>query len=427
MNGRVRITPARLRGELAVMASKSVSHRLAICAALAGSSRVENIGLSEDIDATLRALSALGYEDAHLTENVLKIGGQERQRGSRLADCGESGSTLRFLIPLALDGIETVFLGRGRLLARPMEVYAQLFEKQGIVFSQNERRIRVCGTLSSGEYVMRGDVSSQFLSGLLLALPALEGASRIIMKTPLESRAYAELTMQALKRFGVSVRWRDENCMEIPGGQRFAPANVRVEGDFSHAAFFLTAGVLGDGVRLSGLDRNSLQADKAIVEILAGMGADIEWRDEWLTVSPSVLRGREIDVSQIPDLLPVLSVAACAACGETRLVNAARLRTKESDRLAAMAQELTGLGANVQELSDALIIQGQAGTPLHGGVCCAHNDHRVAMSLAVAAVLCEGIVEIDHPGCVRKSAPDFWREYEKLGGKFEMVDERGKA
>lgn len=425
MKKSVLITPASLSGTLKIMPSKSVSHRAAICAALAGGSVVDNIGLSEDIHATVGALAALGF-GCELDGSSLRSGGKAEPAKATEIDCGESGSTLRLLLPLALDGGPARFTGRGRLLERPMAPYAEMFQKRGIYMEHTPKYIDVRGKLESGVFSLRGDVSSQFVSGLMFALPRLAGDSLIELSSPLESRSYALLTIQALATFGVKIsetRRDGLEAYEIPGGQAFRPAHVRVEGDYSHAAFWLVAGALGGGARLQGLDKNSFQGDAAIIDILKKMNADIEWEGGELTVRPSRLEGADVDISQTPDIFPILAVAACAAEGETRLYGGARLRVKESDRLSAMATELAKLGANVSEGGDTLRVRGGR---LRGGGVSAHADHRIAMSLAVAASICEDSVRIDDAGCVRKSAPDFWLEYASAGGKYQLEGERGK-
>lgn len=420
----VSITPARLSGWLRVMPSKSMSHRAAICAALAGKSAVKNVGLSDDVIATCRVLNLLGYS-CYLNGTELFAAGRinnfNASASLRLADCGESGSTLRLLLPLALDGIPTRFTGRGRLLSRPMKPYLDLFGARGVSVCHTPEYIDVCGQLSAGLYSLPGDVSSQFISGLMFALPRLDGDSIIELTSPLESRSYVELTLRALAAFGVeitSTMCHGRECYEIPGRQIFKSARVSVEGDYSHAAFWLVAGAIGGGISLSGLDMDSAQGDAAIIDILRKMNTDIEWHDGELRVYPSRLRGAEINISQTPDIFPILSVAACAAEGETILTGGGRLRVKESDRLSAMAEELSKLGAEVRETRDSLYVRG--GGKLRGGAVSAHADHRIAMSMAVAASVCEGKVEIDDADCVKKSAPDFWNEYASAGGGYEF-------
>ena len=423
MDASVTINPQALGGTLACMPSKSMSHRLAIGAILAGDSRVERIGLSEDIHATLGAMRALGFGRFDLQGDCLTTHETERSRAPRIVDCGESGSTLRFLIPLGMDGEETHFTGKGRLMQRSMAVYQELSPAQRIVFEQKPDEIYVRGALSYGLFSVRGDVSSQFISGLLFALPILRGDSVIQISTQLESRAYVDLTVDALARFGVEVAWQTERSLYIAGNQHYRPANVSVEGDFSHAAFWLAAGVWGRGSHITNLRHDSLQGDRAIVDILRQMGAAIESMEDGYQAHPSHLHGCEIDVSQVPDLVPIISVAACFAQGTTRIYNAARLRDKECDRLAAMAKELSVLGADIKESADELIIQGNPDRLLAGGACHGHNDHRVVMALAIAASRCEHSVTISQAWSVKKSAPDFWDEYARMGGYFDIDKE----
>lgn len=417
----VTISPKKLGGTIACMSSKSVSHRMAIAALLAGDSCVNNIGTSNDIQATLRAMAALGYADFSLDNHCLTTHSSARQTAKekpRIVDCNESGSTLRFLIPMAMDGVKTVFQGRGRLMQRSMSVYEDLCVAHNISFQQSEEDICVDGKLSYGLFNVRGDVSSQFISGLLFVLPLLRGASVIQILTNIESKAYIDLTLEAMAQFGVYVTWQGEQTLHISGEQIYQPAKVAVEGDFSHAAFLLAAGLLGNGTVVENLRHDSLQGDRAIVSILKRMGADIEETDQGYVVQPSKLIGCEIDVSQIPDLMPILSVIACVAEGDTHFIHGARLRDKECDRLSAMARELKRLGANVKEGADSLVVHGNPNKRLRGGHCQGYNDHRIVMSLAIAATLCDEEISISDAWSVTKSAPDFWNEYKKLGGSF---------
>lgn len=401
------------------MPSKSMSHRMAICALLAGNSKVKNLGRSQDITVTLGAMTALGWGDWRMEEDVLTTGDSSRGPGQAEVYCGESGSTLRFLIPLGLDGHPRRYTGSPRLLARSMEPYREIFADKGWHWRQDGEYISVQGEIRPGDYSLRGDVSSQFVSGLLFALSGLEGDSRIEMTGPVESRGYIDLTLSALEEYGISALWEGENRICLPGGQHWRSAVSVVEGDYSHAAFFLVAGALGGGVQFRGLRQDSEQGDRAIISILRGMGADLRLEGNDLVAHPSDLSGITIDAAQVPDLVPVLAVAACGAEGRTEIINAGRLRDKESDRLAAMAAELNALGGNVEERPEGLLIHGTQG--LTGGVCNAHGDHRVAMSLAIAATLCSEPVILDGAQHVAKSAPQFWEEYKSLGGAAEEL------
>lgn len=397
------IVPNKLSGKLVVPPSKSAAHRLLICAALAaGESTVENVDLSQDVCATVTAMRALGSRLEQRGEDFVCSGGVLRESSARtVIDCCESGSTLRFLIPIALAaGGEFLFRGRGRLLSRPLEPYFAICREKGIFFRQEENGILFRGRLTGGEYRLAGNVSSQFISGLLFALPQLERDSTILITTPPESVGYIDLTLAALAQFGIAVENRGYREFFIRGGQKYRPQNCRVEGDYSQAAFYLVANALGSSVQTEGLSPDSKQGDREILEIIAQMGLP--------------LRAAEIDVSQIPDLVPILAVLATQAEGETRLMNAARLRMKESDRLQTTAQELRRMGADITELADELRIRGK--TQLHGAVCDAHNDHRIAMALAIAATAADGEVTVLGADCVKKSYGKFWEDYSRLGG-----------
>ena len=402
------VSPASLCGTLDVIPSKSASHRAVMMAALCKEeTRLAPLQRSRDIEATLACAAALG------------LGQHDAPQELRTLDCGESGSTLRFFIPLALDGCGPVrFVGHGRLMQRPLSVYEQLFVPRGVRWALSGDTLTVEGQLQGGEYALRGDVSSQFITGLLLALPLLSGDSVIRITTALESRGYVELTRRIQAAFGVASRWADGHTLLVPGGQTpVSPGSFAIEGDWSHAAFYLVAGALGKAgpLTLRRLCIDSTQGDRAIVPILRGMGARIEETSQGLTVYPSVLHGAQVDVTQVPDLVPVLTVAMAGAQGESRITGAARLRIKESDRLSAIASALCACGAEVRELPDGLVIRG--GQPLHGAAVDGRNDHRIVMAMAVAAALCDGEITISDAEAVAKSAPAFWQEYASLGGQ----------
>ena len=403
-----------MNGTICAQPSKSMAHRAVICGALAeGVIHIDNIALSEDILATMQCVQALGLADIEIGEKRLTIRGKARRRlESAALDCGESGSTLRFMIPIAACFAERIKLsGKGRLMERPLEPLKSLLEQKGLTWRENGA---FSGKIAAGDYPIRGDVSSQFISGLLFALPLLKGGSRILITTDLQSSGYVEMTRQCQESFGVKSRW-DGNALYIEGSQCYLGADYRVEGDFSHAAFFAVAGAIGKGVTISGLNMDSLHGDKAIFSILERMGATVHVNGDCATVTSQGLEGCVIDGGQIPDLVPVLAVAGAFAKGETRIVNAGRLRIKESDRLATITSELSKLGAVIEETRDGLVIQG--GKPLRGATVESHNDHRIAMSLAVAAGFTEGEIQMEGAECVKKSAPQFWEEFRALGGQ----------
>lgn len=414
------IKPKLLKGNIVVPSSKSLGHRGIIAAALSrGISRVDNIQLSKDIEATMEIMKELGavvnIEDQNLYIDGRKMFSYEKKLDLR---CRESGSTLRFLIPLALtkDG-DYIFHGEGKLISRPLEPYYEIFEEKGIKYSREEDGLplKVSGKLTSGTYRVRGDISSQFITGLLFSLPILEGNSRIQITTKLESKGYIDLTLDILKDFGIEIENNNYKEFNIRGAQKYNSRNYYVEGDYSQGAFFLIAGALGSSIVCSGLNKDSLQGDKVILDILEAMGCNVEESEEGIKVKPSKTKGIEIDASNCPDLVPVLTVLASLSEGETKIVNAKRLRIKECDRLHAITKELNKLGANIIELEDSLIISGV--NELKGGEVDSHNDHRIVMALAIAATRARGNVIINNPSAVEKSYPNFFKDYFKLGGE----------
>jgi 3-phosphoshikimate 1-carboxyvinyltransferase len=413
------IYPHQLTGTVEIPSSKSAAHRAIISAALAdGRSHISHVDLSSDILATIGACRALGINMRMDGDTLTVDGGQLRLTGEPI-DCAESGSTLRFFIPIVctLAG-EKTFTGRGRLPLRPMDSYLHIFDTQGLSYTRPpgyNLPLTVSGALRSGEFRVDGRVSSQFVTGLLFTLPLLEGDSRISVIGGFESRGYVDLTVDMLRRFGVKVTV-DGGTFTVKGGQNYQPRSLRVEGDYSQAAFFLVAGAVSGGIRVEGLDANSLQPDRVIVDILRQMGADISAEGETLVSRPASLRGTTIDVSQCPDLVPPLAIAAAFAEGQTHITGAARLRIKESDRLHALAQNLAALGIRAEELQDGLIIHGGQ---LSGGEIDSFGDHRIAMAFSVAAAGASGPVLIRGVECVDKSYPKFYEDYKALGGEIQ--------
>ena len=385
----VTILPGTLKGAVTPPSSKSQTHRAVLALMLAqGEGKLSNLAVSEDIQATQDCVAAL------------KSGQPAQADGLPLLDCGESGSTLRFLIPVALavrGGGH--FTGRGRLMERPQGPYIRLFEEKGILWKQEEACLTVAGQLEPGVYALPGNVSSQFITGLLYALPLLSGDSRIVLTTPLESRGYVDMTLDMLRRFDIRVEEQEDSFL-VPGNQTYQARDLTLEADWSGAAFWYAANFLGAQVDIQGLNPDSVQGDRQIGTLY------------WKLARPGNV---DIDLSQCPDLAPPLAVMAAVRKGTTRFVNAGRLRMKESDRLETIARTLNALGAKAQVGEDTLTLEGL--DHLEGGTVDGCNDHRIAMMAAVAAIACKQKVTILGAECVKKSYPRFWEDYTALGGE----------
>lgn len=386
----VTILPGTLKGAVTPPSSKSQTHRAVLALMLAqGEGKLSNLAVSEDIQATQDCVAAL------------KSGQPAQADGLPLLDCGESGSTLRFLIPVALavrGGGR--FTGRGRLMERPQGPYIRLFEEKGILWNQEGTCLTVAGQLEPGVYALSGNVSSQFITGLLYALPLLPGDSRIVLTTPLESRGYVDMTLDMLRRFDIKVEEQEDGFL-VPGNQTYQARDLTLEADWSGAAFWYAANFLGAQVDIQGLNPDSVQGDRQIGTLY------------WKLARPGDV---DIDLSQCPDLAPPLAAMAAVRKGTTRFVHAGRLRMKESDRLETIARTLNALGAKAQVGEDTLTLEGV--DHLEGGTVDGCNDHRIAMMAAVAAVACKEPVTILGAECVKKSYPRFWEDYTALGGEI---------
>ena len=404
--------PKAIGGTIEAIASKSHGHRLLICAALADRpSEIYCPQRSADIDATVNCLNAMGAKIDYVNQTFFVEPIKEAHFGE--LDCGESGSTLRFLLPVvAALGCGGEFILRGRLPRRPLSPLWELLEENGMTFSRPAPdRLRIEGKIKGGIYALAGNVSSQFITGLLLALPLLEDASEIRLTTELESAPYVELTLAVLRLFGLRMPPYARGW-QIPGGMGYrSPGRLRVEGDWSNAAFWLCAGAISRPVTVLGLDLQSTQGDRRIGSILEAFGATVEGDEEGVTVSPGILKGINIDVRDIPDLVPPISLVAACAEGTTLITGAGRLRLKESDRLESISAALRSLGGRVEITEDGLIIQGGK---LFGGRVNAMNDHRIAMLGAVASCVCSASVRVVGAEAVEKSYPDFWEDLERL-------------
>ena len=434
-----RITPAPLAGTVPAIASKSMAHRIIIAAALAnGVTHVICNTTCADIGATIQCLTALGAKiepacdgfTVHPMPKSTEHGLLRALAGGTL-DCGESGSTLRFMLPVACAlHADAVFTGAGRLGQRPLaplsdELIAAGCDLEGL----GGFPLRTHGRMRPGRFELPGNVSSQYISGLLLAAPLLGAESSISVTGTLESKPYVDLTLEVLSLFGVNV---DVEKGATPGGLPLTvfrvpaqayrtPGAVAVEGDWSNAAFWLCAGALGDhAVTVRGVRADSAQGDRAVSAALMLFGARGQRSAQAATIRPDRLHGIDLNAHDIPDLVPVLAAVAACADGTTHLTGCARLRIKESDRLSTTASELCALGADVRAEDDSLVIEGR--TRLSGGTVDSHNDHRIAMMAAIAAIRCDGPVYITGAEAVNKSYPDFFEHYRLLGGHVELLD-----
>lgn len=403
----VEIQPGKACGTVQAPPSKSMAHRLLLCAGLArGESRIDGVGQSEDVSATVDCLTACGAEVVRTAGQTVTVRGFDALRSDsrKTLCCRESGSTLRFFTPVCLlCGRETVLTGAESLLARPMSVYESLCRERGLGFAQADGSLRVCGPLLPGEFRIPGNISSQFISGLLFALPLLSSDSSVVLTTPVESKSYIDLTLRALSLFGVRAEWQGERTLCVPGGQHYRPTDVRVEGDYSNAAFFDALKLFGGNVTVTGLDPDSLQGDRVYARFFSMLEQG----------TPT------IHLSDCPDLAPILFAVAAAKNGGI-FTGTRRLKLKESDRAETMAQELRKFGTAVTVHEDAVVIFPKEfhrpQEALFG-----HNDHRIVMALSVLLTLTGG--SIRGAQAAAKSLPEFFDMLRSLGIRAEKTEE----
>ena len=399
----VQLENSILKGKVEITPSKSAAHRALICSYLAGGGRVEGIINSADMKATQGALKSL-------------------EEGNEIINCIESGSTLRFIIPIAAAlGKSVTFKGSGRLPERPIGEYITLLEEHGVKCESNGfLPLKISGNLKSGCFKIRGDISSQYITGLLLSLPLLKEKSEIILTTPLQSKPYVDMTIKVLNDFGIDII-ETENGYIIPENQSFKARDYSVEGDWSQAAFFLAAGAIGGDVEVLNLDMNSAQGDKKIVELLKEFGADVEIKDGSVRAKKSALHGIEINAADIPDMVPALSVVAANANGKTVIKNIERLRIKESDRVFSIVSNLERAGVKAKATDNEIIIEG---AEIKGAELDGFNDHRIVMAFSVLALNAEGKTVITDAQSINKSYPSFFEDYNSLGGKADVIGNR---
>ena len=405
----------KLVGELSPPPSKSVLHRYIIASSLAkGVSKIENISFSEDIIATIEAMKKLGAK-IEQKENYLLIDGSDTFKNLNEnieIDCNESGSTLRFLFPLSIvEENKVLFKGRGKLFKRPMTPYFENFEKYKIKHSYiDENKILLEGKLKAGIYEIDGNISSQFITGLLFSLPLLDGKSKIIINGKLESSNYIDISLDCLSKFGIKIINNSYQEFVIEGNQSYRAGNYRTEADYSQAAFFLVANAIGSNIKINDLSENSLQGDKKIIDYISEI-------DNWNSKDTLVLDG-----SETPDIIPILSLKAAVSGKKIEIVNVERLRIKESDRLKATVEELSKLNFDLIEKKDSILINSRENFEVNKNEkivsLSAHSDHRIAMMIAIAATCYDGEILLDNLDCVKKSYPNFWEVFLSLGGKI---------
>lgn len=404
------IKPRKLSGEVVVPPSKSMAHRAIICAALSkGKSIIDNIDLSDDIIATINAARSMGAK-IEIDNRKVAVEGilSSPNNEDFIVDCNESGSTLRFFVPITmLFNQKKTFIGKGNLGKRPLNVFYEIFDKQGIKYSYKKDilDLQVEGKLKPDTFYVRGDISSQFITGLLFALPLLNDDSKIVITSKLESKSYLDLTLSMLDKFGIEIENKDYKEFIIKGNQEYKAMDYTVEGDYSQAAFFLSANYIGNDIDIKGLDENSLQGDKEILK--------------WLEVLKND-ENKVIDATNCPDIIPILTVCAALTKGKTEIINAGRLRIKECDRLTAISTQLNKLGADIIEHEESLTINGV--DSLNGGYVDSFKDHRISMSLAITSSRCKDDIIIKDYMCVKKSYPHFYEDFKKLGGEINECD-----
>lgn len=420
------VSVSKVQGKIQAIASKSVAHRYLIASALADKEVFVGChSVSEDILATVNCLRAMGSDIVQKDNGFLvsPIDKQNKDTELRQLPCNESGSTIRFLIPVvAALGIRAEFLKKGSLVSRPLKPLDEEMEKKGVTLLEKEGGVvAVQGKLEAGIYELPGNVSSQYITGLLFALPLLDGDSEIRITSTLQSEDYVKITLDTLKSFQIYVNYSN-NCFYIPGKQVYTiNSEPEVEGDWSNAAFFMTGAAIGcTEMEYTNLSEQSLQGDKAIVDVLKNMGAHIRRSGDTYKVTGDKLLSTDIDAKPIPDLVPILALAAAVAEGTTVIRNAERLRIKESDRLKTVCKTLNALGADIEEKEDGLIIHGKE--RLKGGTVSSFNDHRIAMMATIASVVCEEDVIILQAESVNKSYPGFYEDFKKLGGKVRIEE-----
>ena len=420
-----------LQGEVTAPSSKSVAHRMMICAALSGKKcYIKNVSKSDDMTATIGCLSELGakitFDNSTVFVDATEFAKDKKKHYT--LNCKESGTTVRIMIPLCASlGLNVTFTGEGRLPLRPLDEYLELFKQHSVKVEKGENYLplTISGKLTGDFYEVSPKVSSQYVTGLLFAQSLLQNDSTLSLSSELLGSQYVDITLSVMRKFGVNIE-KCDNSYKVFGAQSYKAKDeysdenigINVEGDWSQAAFFLCAGAINGDITVNNLDINSTQGDKAIVEILKSFNADIEVRKNSVKVRKSELKSTTIDATDTPDLVPVVAVLSAFANGETNITGVSRLKFKESDRLLSTTNMIKSLGGNATYTDDVLTVYGNG--KLIGGKVDSYNDHRIVMSSAVASLVCENDTVINDAQAVNKSYSDFFNDYNSLGGKADV-------
>lgn len=403
--------------------SKSLAHRAIICASLAsGVSIINNVDFSDDIVATINNMRSLGAK-IDIDDDILTIVGSELTvLNNNVIDANESGSTLRFLIPLfSLFDQKIKFIGSKRLLERPLNVYEEIYKKQGLIFNKQNDCLITDGKLKAGTYEVKGNISSQFISGLLFTLPLLDNDSKIVITDLFESKSYVELTIDILKKFNVDIILNEDNTIDIKGGQHYQATNYTVEGDYSQIAFFAVLGCINNGLITTGMNTNSIQGDREVIDIIKAMNGVVSETLNGYIFKKSELTGTTIDLKNCPDLGPALMVLAALSKGTTKIINAGRLRIKESDRIKAMETELRKLNVDISSDYETVTINSSNIKVLNNEID-GHNDHRIVMAMSILATIADQPLKINGANAINKSYPDFFKDLSNLNVKVEEYE-----
>lgn len=428
----VKIYPSKPSGDIKIPSSKSMGHRAIICASLSnGISRISNLDFSDDIDTTILGMEKLGAKIKKEKNNLIIEGIKDFEKiNDNIINCNESGSTLRFFIPIfSMLNQEIKFLGKNRLLKRPQEIYNEIFKKQNLEYIHSDDFIQINGRLKPQKYIIQGNISSQFITGLLFILPLLDGDSEIEIIPPFESKSYVDLTLEVISKFGINIKFQDELHIKIKGNQKYTPTDYKVEGDYSQLAFFAVLGAINSDVNCMGVAKDSLQGDREIVDILDSCNVKIDYLKNGVKFCKTDLSSsyeKNINLENCPDLGPILMVLG-AKIGNFKIFNASRLRYKESDRILAMETELRKVGTNIYSDENNIYIEKinssnlqdlKSQTPYRFY---SHLDHRIAMSMAILATTLDKPSIITNSQCISKSYPDFFKDLKSLGIKLEII------